>query len=179
MHKLAIAGFIVAFFAAPQDPPQMPKPVKEHEWLQQFLGEWESEGEITEPGAEPMKVKGTETARAIGGFWVMGEIKSEMMGQPFTGIITVGYDPEKKKYVGTWIDSMTSLLWKYEGSVDKDGKTLTLESIGPNMKEPGKTAKYRDATEFRSKDHRVFTSSVEMDGKWVTFMTINYRRKGR
>ncbi len=73
---------------------------------------------------------------------------------------------------------MGSMMWKYEGSVDKAGNVLTLESEGPDAITPGKTAKYRDATEFKSKDHKVFTSSVEGDdGKWVTFMTVNYTRK--
>ncbi len=179
MLRIATATFVLSFLGVVQDPPPMPKPVKEHEWLQQFVGEWESEAEIVmDPGKDPVKSKGTETVRAIGGFWIMGENKGEMMGQPFTGIFTVGYDPDKKKYVGTWIDSMTSMMWKYEGSVDKDGKILALDSTGPNMKDPTKTAKYRDSTEFKSKDHKVFTSSVEgEDGKWVTFMTINYKRK--
>src|SRR5215207_7310901 len=99
--------------------PEMPKPQKEHAWLGQLVGEWAAEGEMfMEPGKPPMKNKGVETARAIGGFWIHAEHKMDVMGQQMTGILTLGYDAEKKKYVGTWVDSMQGHMWKYEGTVD-------------------------------------------------------------
>jgi hypothetical protein len=47
-----------------------------------------------------------------------------------TAVWTVGYDPQKKKYVGTWVDSVTPYLWTYEGSLDASGRILTLETEG-------------------------------------------------
>ena len=157
----------------------MPAPVKEHEWLQRFVGEWEGEAEIyMTPGQPPMKSKGTETARMLGGFWLIAQGKSEAMGQPFQHVLTLGYDTESNKYVGTWVDSMSGYLWKYEGTVDPSGKILTLESEGPCPMKPGQLSKFREVTEFRSDDHRVFTSSIlGDDGKWQTVLTVNSRRK--
>jgi hypothetical protein len=187
MRRFAICGLrlgliVVAGMAgrlAAQEAPKAPTPQKEHAWLQQFVGEWETEAEaVIEPGKPPMKCQGTEKARAIGGLWVVSEITSSLPGQTMTGLMTIGYDAEKKKYVGTWIDSMTPHLWKYEGSVDAAGKILTLEAEGPNMMVPGKMAKYRDVTELKNKDHKVLTSSMlGDDGKWTTFMTMQARRK--
>ena len=93
----------------------MPAPQKEHEWLKQLEGEWESEDEVViEPGKPPVKSKGTESARSAAS-GSSAEKKGECMGTPFTGIMTMGYDAEKKKYVGTWVCSMCDLrLWKYE-----------------------------------------------------------------
>ena len=34
----------------------------------------------------------------------------DMGGTTMTAIQTIGYDPEKKKYVGTWVDSTTTYL---------------------------------------------------------------------
>jgi hypothetical protein len=173
-----VAGAVAAGAAvyAPQDMPEFPKPVKEHEWLQQLAGEWTAESEITmDPTKTPMKKKGTESSRMIGGFWLQAENKSDFMGQPFTGLLTLGYSPEKKKYIGTWIDSMTSTLWTYEGTVDAEGKKLTLDSEGPGM--DGKPCKFKESIEVKDKDHKVFSSAIEKDGKWVTHMTISYTRK--
>ena len=182
MRALSIAGFLTALFAVSamaQEPPKVPAPQKEHEWLQQFVGDWESEMEVNPgPGLEKSTCKGTSHSKALGGFWVVTEVKSEMFGTPFTALQTVGYDPKAKKYVGTWVDSMMNHQWKYEGSVDPTGKILTLEADGPDMTDDTKTAKYRDIYEFKSKDHVAMTSTVQgPDGKWVTFMTGNSKRK--
>jgi glyoxylate utilization-related uncharacterized protein len=92
--------------------------------------------------------------------------------------MTLGYDPEKQQYVGTWIDSMSHYLWRYEGSVDDASRVLTLEAEGPSMAAPGTTARYRETFEIKDKDHKVFTSSIEVEpGQWHTFMTVHYHRK--
>ncbi len=59
----------------------------------------------------------------------------------------------------------------YEGSVDKDGRMLSLLAEGPDMTEPGKTALYRDSYEFVSDDEMKIISSVKgPDGNWIDFM---------
>lgn len=157
---------------------EMPKPAKEHEWLQQFAGEWDVASEmIMDPAQPAVKSKGTESSRMLGGFFAVCEIKSELMGTPFSGILTLGYDTEKKKYTATWIDSMTGKLWVYGGTVDAAGKILTLEAEGPCPMQPGKLVKFRDVIEFKNKDHKVVTSSMELDGKWMVFQTANHTRK--
>ncbi len=175
-------GFVVLSFASAlpaQEAPAAPAPQKEHEWLRQFAGEWESEAEApTAPGQPPVTCKGTISARMLGGFWVVSDIKGDMFGTQITALQTIGYDPQTKKYVATWVDSTLNHLWKCEGTVDATGTTLTLEADGPNMLHPGKLARFRDTYEFKSKDHIVTTSScLGDDGKWVTFMTSNTRRK--
>ncbi len=164
--------------ALPQDGPPLPKPQKEHEWLRQLVGEWDAEGEACmEPGKPPIQIKGTESSRMIGGFWAVFEHRGDFMGSPFTGIMTLGYDPERKKYVGTWIDSMGSYLWRYEGTLDASGRILTLDSEGPCHETPGKLAKYRESIEIKDKDRKHFVSKIERNGQWVTGMTMTSRRR--
>jgi Protein of unknown function (DUF1579) len=174
----ALFGSISAMAAQDAATPPMPTPQKEHEWLKQLEGQWTTEGECNMgPGQPAIKSTGTETGRMVGGFWAVNETKGEMSGMSMTGIMTVGYDPEKKKYVGTWVDSMSNYMWRYEGTVDAAGKTLTLNTEGPAFMDPSKKARYKEVIEFKSKDHKVFSSSIEQDGKWVTFMTMHAKRK--
>src|SRR5262245_17188305 len=81
--------------------PKMPPPEKEHAWLEQLAGEWESEIEChMVPDQPPMKGKSSESARMLGGFWLVSEGTGEMMDMKMTSVLTLGYDPGKKKYVG-------------------------------------------------------------------------------
>ena len=80
--------------------------------------------------------------------------------------------------MGTWIDTMMNHMWHYEGSVDESGTKLVLVAEGPDMMVEGKTTKYRDSYEFKSADLAIATSEMmNADGKWVTFMTGEVKRK--
>lgn len=160
-------------FAA--DPPKPAPPLKEHQWLQQLEGNWTTDTEaLMEPGKPPMKFNGTESTRSLGGYWTMSELKGDVMGQAIMGIMTLGYDAKKGKYIGTWVCSADSTMFTYEGTVA--GNTLTLETEGPNPM-TGKLAKMRDVIEVKSKNHKILTSHIQGDdGKWTKFMTMNSKR---
>src|SRR5262245_40955276 len=115
MRKLAVLAVVAVLTGGlgvrAQEAPKMAEPQKEHKWLQQLEGEWETTAEmIVEPGKPPVKSKGTESVRSLGGFWSVSEMKGECMGVKVTGLMTVGYDARKKKYVGTWVCSMCDWL---------------------------------------------------------------------
>ena len=155
------------------------EPQAEHHWLQRLVGDWTFEGEATMGPDQPAaKHRGQETVRSIGGLWIIGEGTGEMPGGgPATMILTLGYDPAKKRFVGTWLGSMMTHLWVYDGQLDADRHILTLEAEGPDMVNEGKTTKYRDVTEMVNHNHRVLTSHMlGADGTWTQFMTANYRR---
>ncbi len=157
------------------------EPQKEHVWLKKLLGEWETEASMAMgPGEPSQKTTGSETVRTLGDLWVLCEGRGEMPGGGMaTMLMTLGYDPQKKRFVGTWVGSMMTWLWVYDGSLDASQKVLTLESDGPDFNVEGKLAKYRDVIEFKSDDHRTLTSHLlGDDGKWsAPFMTVHYRRR--
>ena len=156
------------------------EPQKEHEWLHKLVGEWTFESEaMMGPDQPPMKSGGTETVRSLGGLWTLGEGQGPMPdGSPAQMLMTLGYDPDRKRFVGTWIGSMMTRLWVYDGELDADGRTLSLYSEGPSMSGDGTMGKYRDAIELVSDDHRIMTSEFQgEDGNWQKFMTAHYRRK--
>ena len=155
------------------------EPQKEHQWLQQLVGDWSYESETSmDPGGPAKKFHGTERVRSIGGLWILAEGQGEMPGGGAAQMmLTLGFDPKKRKFVGTWLGSMMTNLWVYEGSLDEAGKVLTLATEGPDFTQEGKTAQYRERIEIISPDHRTFSSSAQgTDGQWVTFMTAHYRR---
>lgn len=163
---------------AQEMPPMPPAPGEHHKWLEQLVGEWTVESEMIPPGMDPIKSKGTDSVRSIGGRWIVAELTNEIPGLgAMQAIMTLGYDSEKSKYQGTWVDSIQDHMWIYTGTIDATGKILTLEAEGPNMMDPsGPPGKYRDVIEIKSADQRTLTSSGFMDGKWVQFGVSTYRR---
>jgi hypothetical protein len=159
----------------------MDGPQKEHSWLQQLLGDWayESEGVCAE-GEPPFKTSGTERVRQIGGLWIVAEGEGTMPdGGTARTMLTLGYDPAKGRYVGTFVASMMTHLWIYAGSLDETGRVLTLDTTGPSMEGDGKTARYQDVIELKGPGERLFTARVERpDGTWRQVMAARYRRRG-
>ncbi len=159
---------------------QTPEPQAEHLWLHQLVGEWSIESEcIMGPDQPPMKTRGREIVRTLGKFWTIGDgVLDTPDGGSCDSIMTLGYDPQTKRFVGSFIASVMTHLWPYHGSLDASGKILTLDSEGPSFAGDGTMAKYQDIIEFVSPDHRTLTARVQSaDGTWQQFMTSHYRRK--
>lgn len=156
-----------------------PKPQKEHQWLHRLVGSWTFEAECQMgPDQPPIKNKGTEVVRSLGGLWTIGEGDGEMPGGgTCRSIMTLGYDPQRRRFVGTFIASVMTHLWPYSGSLDAAEKVLTLDSEGPSMSGDGSLAKYQDLIEWVDDDHRTLSSQVlGPDGQWIPFMKAHYRR---
>jgi hypothetical protein len=155
------------------------EPQKQHDWLQQLVGRWDSETTCSMgPGQPPLVTRGTETVRSLGRLWTIGEGEGECPdGSTMTSLITLGFDPAKGRFVGTFVASMMSMIWHYEGELEADGKTLTLRTEGPSFSGDGSTQGYRDVLTIHSPDHRTLASTTQgEDGQWTAFMTAQYRR---
>ena len=147
------------------------KPGPEHQELKKLAGTWDATVEMLSPPGGPAS-KGTETNTLIGdGLWVVSDFKAEMMQKPFQGHGVWGWDPAKKKYVGTWVDTMSTGLTLSEGTFDPATKTMTdtMEMPGPD----GKPMKVKSTTEWKDADTRVFTMFMGD----TPSMRITYKRK--
>lgn len=155
-------------------------PQTQHAWLQQLVGDWTYEGEcLMGPGQPTAGFRGRETVRAVGGLWVVGDGEGEMPGglRAMT-MITLGFDVKSGRFVGTWIGSMSSHLWVYDGALDEGGRVLTLTAEGPDFTGQG-MATYQDISEIVSPDERRFNARIRgADGEWTPFMWSTYRRVG-
>lgn len=175
LFTLSLVTALVAPATQAQD---FPKPTKENEWLTKFVGQWDSKS--TAPGmadGEDATCSGTATYRMLGGFSLVADVKGDAGGMNMEAVQIIGYDPEQKAYVGTWVDSMTGFMWKYKGSVDKTGNKLSLEAEGPNFMTGKGTAMFRDSYEFDGPDHIIARSEMQgEDGKWIEFMKGDMHR---
>jgi len=130
-----------------------------------------------EPGRPPIRTEGTETVHSFGPFWILADYKGTFADGPFKGLLTLGYNSRTKKFVGSWISSLSGNILNYEGTLDATGNTLTLEAEGYCHTAPDRLSKFRQVIELWDKDHRRFTSSMQgEDGKYVMRMSINYTR---
>lgn len=150
---------------------------KEHDWLQRLEGDWTMEAADT--GNEDSPGEWKETGRLVGSVWAVLEGGGTMPdGSPGASVMTIGFDPARKKYVGTWVGSMMTHLWVYEGELDESGDVLTLNTEGPDFEGTGGMTKYKDIVAFEGDDRRILRSEVlGKDGKWTQMMSATYKRK--
>jgi hypothetical protein len=163
---------------APQGMPPMPKPGPEHEMLKEDVGTWDAVVETFMPGAPPQTSKGVETdTLGCGGLCLITDFTGEMMpGMTFHGHGTSAWDPAKKKYVGSWTDSMSAGIAFGESSWDPASRTMIGYMEGPDMS--GNVVKTKSVVEYKKPGSRVFTLyGPGPDGKDATMMRITYTRR--
>ena len=186
---VVVASLAVALPAAAQEPKKtepaavpaampMPKPGPEHQLLADEAGTWDAKVEIfMAPGAAPMVSSGVEVnTLGCGGLCLITDFKGEMgPGATFHGHGTAVWDPAKKKYVGTWTDSMSSGISIGESTYDAAKKVSTGWMEGADH--TGKMVKHKSTVEYKG-DQRVFSMfSVAPDGKETLGMRITYTRR--
>jgi hypothetical protein len=154
------------------------KPGAEHEKLKSLVGKWDAVVKAWMGPGEPTVSKGTAEIQSIlDSRYVQETFSGDMMGQPFKGLSTTGYDNKKQKYVGTWIDSMSTTMMVSEGDMDPTGKVLTQNATvySPMLK---KNVNVKMITRIESNDKHVMEMwEPGRDGKDVRTMEITYTRK--
>jgi hypothetical protein len=95
----------------------------------------------------------------------------------FKGYGTEGYDNVKKKFVGTWMDSMGTGIMMAEGDYDSATKTFTYTGEIEMM--PGMKQKIREVVKLTDKDHMDFEWYEDRGGKEMKTMEIAYTRAGK
>jgi hypothetical protein len=92
-------------------------------------------------------------------------------------VMTLGFDSRTRRFVGTWIGSMMTHLWLYDGELDAGETSLIQYSDGPDMAVPDRLTKVQDVIEIVSDDHwRLSSQMLGDDGRWQAFMWMDYRR---
>ena len=157
--------------------PGMPVPGPEHKQLAAQAGTWDAVLETMGPDGKPTQSKGVSERRVgPGGFWLIDDFHADMLGTPFTGHGALGYDPVRKLYVQSWVDSMSPMLMTMEGTFDKSGKVLTMTGMGPGPQ--GTPIKMRLTTTMPDANTEVFEMyATGPDGKEQRMLKITYTRR--
>lgn len=154
-----------------------PQPTPDHLWLKKLVGEWTTESECDMGPDKPREtMRGREIVRAVGDLWVVCEGTGSVPGGgTMTSMMTLGFDPAKGVYRGTWIGSPMTHLWVYTAT--RSGDVLPLEAEGPDFSDPTKTQMYQDVIEFQGDDKRTLTARMpDGNGGWKEFMQSTYIR---
>lgn len=174
---LASMSLVRADESAPEQP--YPAPGSEQKLLAKMEGEWDTKMkcQMGPTGQGPVEGTGTYTAKMdLNGYFLVCDLRATLGPTPFEGRAITGYDPWKKKYVGTWVDSMSPSIYSIEGEWDKAGKVYTETIQGPDPS--GKPMTFSMVTEIKDADHLV--SKMIMpgeDGKEIVMMEMTYTRK--
>ncbi len=167
---------------------EMSKLNENHKLLSSLDGDWAYTVKMWMNGdttSKPQESKGTATRKSImDGRYVEMDVtgKMEMPGadgkmkdMDFKGHGLEGYDNAKKKFVGTWIDSMGTGIMMSEGTYDPASKSFTY--TGDYEMAPGMKQQIREVLKVTDKDHMVMEWFENRGGTEAKTMEIDYMRK--
>jgi hypothetical protein len=154
-------------------------PGEAHKKLEPFVGSFTVATKMwMDPAKPPDASSGTaESKWVLGGRYVEERVEGTAMGQPFSGIGYTGYDNYKKKYVGTWMDSMGTMIMNSSGTADASGKTFTSWSTIDDVITK-KAVKVKGVATVVDADHHTYEMwSTGPDGKLFKSLEVQYSRK--
>jgi hypothetical protein len=153
-------------------------PGQEHKMMASMSGEWT---EVTKfwmaPGSEPQVTEGTANFEMIlGGRYMQGKHKGQMMGMPFEGMSLDAFDNGKKEHTSIWVDNMGTGIMVSKGQYDEKSKTLKMTGLmyDPTVK---KDLPMRDEISWDGNDRMIHKMFATMDGKEFQNMEITLTRK--
>jgi hypothetical protein len=152
---------------------------EQHKMLAKAEGTWAGETTMwMGEGIPPMKSSTTTVNKMIyGGLYEESVNSGDMMGMPFEGKSTMGYDNMKKEYFSTWIDNMGSGVIMMTGQYDAASKQLSLSGTTKCMN--GQDAAMREVFTFTDDNNQMLEmyGPDPKTGKEYKNMEIKYTRK--
>jgi len=129
--------------------------------------------------SQPAQVsEGTLVRKSIlGGRFLQEEVTGKLADHPYQGVGTMGYDRAKKKFVSTWIDSVSTAIHLSHGTYDEGTKTWTFKQ-DDTCPITGKPVKMRDTLRIVSAEEQQMEMFRQLgDEKEVKSMELTFIRK--
>ncbi|MBX3360724.1 MAG: DUF1579 family protein [Phycisphaeraceae bacterium] len=154
-------------------------PGPHHKHMEVMAGEWEGVSRMwMVPGMPPEESPVRTTARMeFDGLFLISHHKGEMMGMPFRGMGTMGYNNTTKEYEGAWMDNMGSMTMWMTGTCSDDGKVFKLVSTFVDFMTGEKTTMKMDTTVIDNDNYKWEMYGPGPDGVEYKMMEIVYKRK--
>lgn len=154
-------------------------PGEPHKRLARLAGDWTYTNKMwMDPSQPPVDSTGTMHAETIlGGRYVQSTWTGNMMGAPFEGRATDGYDNLAKKYVSSWVDNMGTGILYSTGTCDEKGTKCSYKG---DMMDPMTGQKSYMRQEITWTDDNTFKNEMYgpgMDGKEFKWMEMTIKRK--
>lgn len=158
---------------------QAMSPGENHKHLARYVGDWTFTNKMwMDPSQPPTESTGTMHGESLmGGRYVRTHWKGSMMGMPFEGIGTDGYDNMAKKYVSAWIDNMGTGILVSTGTCEDNGNKCNTSG---DMLDPmsGQNMTLRQVTTWSGNDAFVFEMfGNDPSGKEMKMMEMSLKRK--
>lgn len=131
-------------------------PGEAHRVLEPLVGTWRAKVKAWfMPGQPPAESEGRMvTDWAAGGRFLRHDYRSEGPMGVFAGAGLFGHDNQAGRYVGVWVDVMSTAMMRHEGTFDASTRTLNMHG---SMTDPvGQAWKVRQAIRIVSNDEHVF-----------------------
>ena len=164
--------------AAPAVPSATPNLGPMNEVLRRREGAWDVTMEIqASPNSARIVSKDTQTNKlAAGGVWLVSDFEGQIGGHPLNGHAITGFDPQKSKYEGVWVDSAGRHITLVAGTYDSSKKTLRTTALENDAN--GKVNAVTGVQRFVDPNAEVLTLfSRGPGGKTSQSITITYRTR--
>jgi hypothetical protein len=155
MKRLGLLSAILVLLASTTARADDKPAVSPQKRLEYFVGKWDVAVKFKLPdGKEGQGKAACEIKSILGGKFLHQEYKSKFMGQDLTVVQILGFDEAKNKFVefDMHVEGTNAMTMYSEGSLAKDGKTLTLTGDTLDMM-TGKPTKMKTVTTMVDADN--------------------------
>lgn len=125
------------------------------------------------PNQPPIEADGTDTVEAMGSTWILARFRCSLMGSEIRGLATTGFDPFKKKFVGTWQDSSSPYFYYFEGRLEDGVLTMEGDNTDPMS---GNLVKYRSVETLGEKQRKLELFIDPTEGDPIKILEYDFTR---
>jgi hypothetical protein len=151
-----------------------------HAWLAKGVGTWQGKEQMwMAPNTPAINSECTQTITSImDGRFSQCTVSGDMMGQPFLGMGTTGYDNVTQKFVSTWFDNCGTGIMNGTGELSSDQKTLTINYTMncPITKKPAAMREVITVNSDTSSTMEMFSNDPKT-GKEFKMLHIDFTKK--